>query len=331
MEGRTVRPLGDENDKGFALINALDDKQQSQAILNYRVADLVLGATQDGKTIQPEGIRASALSAAQQAKLWDIVREWSGISADAYADARHDRVEVTPQRHVFRVEWSNDERQRDVLPDPGADAGDRIRAAEERRSHPHDLSGSDQRLRGEDCEASPLTELRWLRLALTASLCPASGGALRMRFAAIVATAMLVCATVELSAHRRDELLQAARIGIANHRVEIELSLTPGIDVADSVIAAIDSDRDGAVSAGEQRVYLRDLIAAISLSVDGKPLTFGKHRDFPDLQDLRGGNRSIEVRSIVPLPPLADGRHQLSFNNRPSPGHQRLSCQCAEA
>ncbi len=87
-EGRTVRPLGDENDKGFALINALDDKQKAQAILNYRVADLVLGATEDGKTIQPEGIRASALSAAQQAMLWDLVREWSGISADSYADAR---------------------------------------------------------------------------------------------------------------------------------------------------------------------------------------------------------------------------------------------------
>jgi hypothetical protein len=87
-EGRSVRPLGDENDKGFALINALDDKQKGQAILSYRVADLVLGATQDGKTIQPEGIRASALSAAQQAMLWDLVNEWSGISADAFASAR---------------------------------------------------------------------------------------------------------------------------------------------------------------------------------------------------------------------------------------------------
>ncbi len=87
-EGRTVRPLGDENDKGFALINALDDKQKAQAILSYRVADLVLGATQDGKTIQPEGIRASALTAAQQTMMWDLVREWSGISADAYDEAR---------------------------------------------------------------------------------------------------------------------------------------------------------------------------------------------------------------------------------------------------
>ena len=56
-----VRPLGNENDKAFALINALDDAQRTQAILSYRVADLVLGPGQDGRTIQPEGIRASAL------------------------------------------------------------------------------------------------------------------------------------------------------------------------------------------------------------------------------------------------------------------------------
>ena len=87
-EGRTVRPLGHENDKAFELLNALDDKQRSQAILNYRVADLVLGATEDGKTIQPEGIRASALSASQQAMLWNIAHEWIGISADGIAEPR---------------------------------------------------------------------------------------------------------------------------------------------------------------------------------------------------------------------------------------------------
>jgi hypothetical protein len=32
--GKTVRPLGQENDKGFALLNALDDAQRKQAILN---------------------------------------------------------------------------------------------------------------------------------------------------------------------------------------------------------------------------------------------------------------------------------------------------------
>ena len=88
IEGREIRPLGKENDKGFALINALDEAQRSQAILSYRVADLVLGATQDGRTIQPEGIRASALTPAQQTMLLDLVREWAGIMTDAYAEPR---------------------------------------------------------------------------------------------------------------------------------------------------------------------------------------------------------------------------------------------------
>ena len=88
VEGRTVRPLGDENDKAFALVNALDDKQRGQAVLNYRVADLVLGPGQDGRTIQPEGLRASAMTPAQQTMLLGIIEEWAGIMTDAYAAPR---------------------------------------------------------------------------------------------------------------------------------------------------------------------------------------------------------------------------------------------------
>jgi hypothetical protein len=88
VEGRTVRPLGNENDKAFALVNALEANQRSQAILGSRVSDLVLGAGQDGRTIQPEGLRASALSTAQQTMLWGIVQEWAGIMNDAFAEPR---------------------------------------------------------------------------------------------------------------------------------------------------------------------------------------------------------------------------------------------------
>ena len=88
FEGRTIRPLGNENDKAFALINALSDAQRGQAIIGSRVADLVLGPGQDGKTIQPEGIRASALTAPQQTMLLEIVREWAGIPHDAFAQPR---------------------------------------------------------------------------------------------------------------------------------------------------------------------------------------------------------------------------------------------------
>jgi hypothetical protein len=88
VDGKTVRPLGAENDKAFALINALDEEQRKQAILNYRVADLVLGPGKDGKTIQPEGIKCTAMNASQQAMLLDLVGEWAGIVHEQAAAVR---------------------------------------------------------------------------------------------------------------------------------------------------------------------------------------------------------------------------------------------------
>jgi hypothetical protein len=86
--GKTVRPLGGESDKAIALLNALDENQRKQAILSYRVADLVLGPGQDGKTIQPEGLKASSMNEKQRAMLLDVVSEWAGIVHASAAAAR---------------------------------------------------------------------------------------------------------------------------------------------------------------------------------------------------------------------------------------------------
>ena len=104
VEGREIRPLGKENDKAFALINALDASQRSQAILAYKVSDLVLGPGHDGQTIQPEGIRASALTPAQQAMLIDLVHEWAGIVTDAFAEPRMAEIKAALPQTYFA--WS---------------------------------------------------------------------------------------------------------------------------------------------------------------------------------------------------------------------------------
>jgi hypothetical protein len=93
VEGKTVRPLGDENDKAFALINALDADQQKQAILGYEVRNLVLGPGADGKTISPEGVRASTFTPAQRAMLVDLVREWVDILESDAAAAKMKEIE----------------------------------------------------------------------------------------------------------------------------------------------------------------------------------------------------------------------------------------------
>jgi hypothetical protein len=88
FEGKTVRPLRGESDKALALLNALDDSQKRQAILSFHLADLVLGPGQDGKTIQPEGLKASAMNDNQRAMLLDIISEWANIIHQSAADDR---------------------------------------------------------------------------------------------------------------------------------------------------------------------------------------------------------------------------------------------------
>jgi hypothetical protein len=88
LDGRTIRPLGDENDKAFALINALSAEQQKQAILGFEVRNLVLGPGADGKTIVAEGVRASTFTPAQRTMLVDLAREWVGILGDEAAAAK---------------------------------------------------------------------------------------------------------------------------------------------------------------------------------------------------------------------------------------------------
>src|ERR1035437_8938677 len=104
LNGQTIRPLGRENDKGFALINALNAAQQKHAILNYEVKDLVLGPGAYGKVIQPEGILASDLDANQQALLLDVVHEWVGILNDEAAAAKMVEIKANLPRTYFA--WS---------------------------------------------------------------------------------------------------------------------------------------------------------------------------------------------------------------------------------
>ena len=79
-DGKTVRPLGGELDRGFELVGSLDENQRAQAILKDRVNNLVLGPGQDGKHIEPKGIKGAALNESQQAKLVELIGEWLNIT-----------------------------------------------------------------------------------------------------------------------------------------------------------------------------------------------------------------------------------------------------------
>ena len=88
MNGKIIRPLGQESDKALALLNSLDSTQRQQAILSFKMADLVLGPGQDDKRIQPEGLKATEMTEKQRGALLDLIAEWSGIVHESAAQAR---------------------------------------------------------------------------------------------------------------------------------------------------------------------------------------------------------------------------------------------------
>src|SRR5438132_7778031 len=121
-------------------------------------------------------------------------------------------------------------------------------------------------------------------------------------FVFVTLAAVIVCTT--LSAHRTDEYLQAARLAVDPDRVELELDLTPGIAVAETIIADIDRDRDGLLSPHEQQAYAASVVSAVELEVDGRPLQMQTAAlTFPDLDAVRRGEGTIRLRSAAILPP----------------------------
>ena len=142
----------------------------------------------------------------------------------------------------------------------------------------------------------------------------------RSRVVAGCALAAAIAASAPLSAHRRDEYLQAARLAIDPGRVEIELDLTPGISVADGVLGQIDTDGDGSVSSIEADAYVVEVLRAITLQVDGRRLSArAVDRVLPAVDAVRRGEGTIRLRIAAPLPALPPGTHHLRFANAHRP------------
>ena len=133
---------------------------------------------------------------------------------------------------------------------------------------------------------------------------------------ALLTTIAIGCGA-RVSAHRLDEFLQAARIGVGRDRVQLEMDLTPGIVVADGVIRDIDADRNGVLSQDEQRAYADRVLGALTLRIDDSPLPRMQTAasSFPDVAALHTGDATITIRAEAGVARLERGPHRLFFHN----------------
>jgi len=135
----------------------------------------------------------------------------------------------------------------------------------------------------------------------------------------VLALTTAIAGAAEVSAHRRDEYLQAARLAIDPGRVSLELDLTPGIALAGAIITDIDRNHDGLLTQDEQQAYAALVVSALALAVDRISIRpqLGAI-SFPDVDSMRRGEGTIRIESTATLPRLSMGPHHLLFRN----GHQ---------
>ena len=132
----------------------------------------------------------------------------------------------------------------------------------------------------------------------------------------VVASVLLVIAGAPASAHRLDEYLQAARIGIDPDRVRIELDLTPGSSVAAGLLAEIDRDGNGAISREETSAYAVRVAGDVRLDVDGRRLALEPVESECHLVGrILKGEGTLALQWTAALPALASGSHRLTWRN----------------
>ena len=127
---------------------------------------------------------------------------------------------------------------------------------------------------------------------------------------------LLLLLATDAFAHRLDEYLQAIRISVATNRIDVSIDLTPGVAVADQVVAAADKDQDGRVSEAEVAAYAQRVLKDIRVGLDEKALALSLvDASFPALEDVKKGVGVIRIKTTAPVGPLAVGKHALSLTN----------------
>jgi hypothetical protein len=122
------------------------------------------------------------------------------------------------------------------------------------------------------------------------------------------------------SAHRLDEYLQATLISVSRDRIDLSLRLVPGIAVAPSVIAAIDTDHNGVLSPSEQQAYAQRTLANLSLTLDGATLhPVLVSATFPTLAEMRDGLGEIHIDATAAYPISGTNRTLVLEARNPPP------------
>ncbi|WP_161884361.1 hypothetical protein [Deinococcus alpinitundrae] len=120
-------------------------------------------------------------------------------------------------------------------------------------------------------------------------------------------------------AHPVDEVVQGAYLTLAPGKVQLELDLTPGTQVAATVLSAIDTDTDGKITGTEARSYAKLVLRQSTLKLNGVVVSWTLDTvEMPPYSDLKTGNAVLKIYALAKRADAA-GAQSLSYENRYQP------------
>ncbi len=118
-------------------------------------------------------------------------------------------------------------------------------------------------------------------------------------------------------AHRLDELLQSTFVAVGSNSLRLELTLAPGVSVAEELLTAVDLDRDHLLSPTEQAAFADQVVRSLEMELDGGKVSLRVEdhaMGAPDaLLDATGGFQMEVATTLSALPP---GMHRMHYRNR---------------
>ena len=137
------------------------------------------------------------------------------------------------------------------------------------------------------------------------------------------AWALLAALLGMAQAHPVDEVVQGAYLTLAPGTVQLELDITPGSQVADTVLKGLDSNSDSKITDAEAKGYARKVLAQSTLKLGGAAVAWTLDKvEVPPYADLKTGNAILKIYALAQRPDSA-GAQTLSYQNRYQPARSQ--------
>lgn len=120
-------------------------------------------------------------------------------------------------------------------------------------------------------------------------------------------------------AHPVDEVVQGAYLTLVPGALRLELDVTPGVEVVNTILESLDENADQRVTDSEARAYAQGVLEQSAITHDGVAVSWTlENVSVPPHQNLKLGSDTIKIYAVAKRPD-SSGAHTLSYENRYQP------------